>query len=587
VAVGRTPVAVAVDRHTRHVFVVNQASNTLSVLDSKTGALLRVVPVGHGPTAVLLSRSTGQGWVLNTAGNSISVLSTTGAVRRTVPVGTHPAAAIDDVRTHRVFVANAASGTVSVLDARTEVVLRTVPVGRSPSAVAVNETSNRVFVANSGSGTISVLNATTGAVLRSVAAGKSPTTVAVDVTYGHLFVTNSGSGTISVLNATTGAVLRTIAVGRTPSAVEVDPTRHRVFVANRGSGTVSVLDARTGKPLRSVAVGKSPIAVVMDRVGDRAFVVNRDSNTISVLDASIGRATPTPTATRTPTATPTVTPSSNHAITTVFLLVMENHNWSSIAGSSSAPYINTTLLPTASHAEQYYNPPGLHPSLGNYLWLESGQCFTYCGTDNDPSSFPNGLIGPTLHSQLSAAGISWRGYFEDMTDGTCPMAIPGAVSYTVHHNPFVYYNDVTSNPQCPNLKSYADLSGDLANSTVARYNVIVPDKCDDMHDSCAPYNDPIRQGDTWLQNTVPAILNSPAYKNGGALFITWDEAASGDGPIGMIVLSPYARGGGYANAVPYTHSSTLRTLEEIFGVSPYLGDAANATDLRDLFRTFP
>jgi phospholipase C len=289
----------------------------------------------------------------------------------------------------------------------------------------------------------------------------------------------------------------------------------------------------------------------------------------------------------TPTRTPTATPSGNKAIKTVFLIVMENHNWSSIRGSSSAPYINTTLLPMASHAEQYYNPPGLHPSLGNYLWLESGQCFTYCGTDNDPSPFPNGLSGPALHSQLSAAGISWRGYFEGMTNGTCPMAKVG--SYTVHHNPFVYYNDVTSNPQCPNLKSYADLSSDLANNRVARYNLIVPDKCDDMHDSCAPYNDSIRQGDVWLQTTVPAILNSPAYKNGGVLFITWDEGrgSSSDGPIGMIVLSPHAKGGGYANALPYTHSSTLRTLEEIFGVSPYLGDAANATDLRDLFRTFP
>jgi hypothetical protein len=49
----------------------------------------------------------------------------------------------------------------------------------------------------------------------------------------------------------------------------------------------------------------------------------------------------------------------------------------------------------------------------------------------------------------------------------------------------------------------------------------------------------------------------------------------------------YAKGGGYANTIPYTHSSTLRTLEEIFGVSPYLGDAANAADLRDLFSTFP
>jgi len=55
----------------------------------------------------------------------------------------------------------------------------------------------------------------------------------------------------------------------------------------------------------------------------------------------------------------------------------------------------------------------------------------------------------------------------------------------------------------------------------------------------------------------------------------------------MIVLSNNAKGGGYSNTIQYTHSSTLRTLEEIFGLTPLLGDAANASDLSDLFKTFP
>ena len=89
------------------------------------------------------------------------------------------------------------------------------------------------------------------------------------------------------------------------------------------------------------------------------------------------------------------------------------------------------------------------------------------------------------------------------------------------------------------------------------------------------------------QQNLPTILNSQAYQNGGVVFITWDEGEGGDGPIGMIVLSPDAKGGGYSNTIHYTHSSTLHTIEEIFGVTPLLGDAANATDLRDLFTTFP
>jgi hypothetical protein len=48
-----------------------------------------------------------------------------------------------------------------------------------------------------------------------------------------------------------------------------------------------------------------------------------------------------------------------------------------------------------------------------------------------------------------------------------------------------------------------------------------------------------------------------------------------------------AKGHAYANAIHYSHSSMLRTLEEIFGVTPLLGDSAHAIDLRNLFTTFP
>ena len=54
----------------------------------------------------------------------------------------------------------------------------------------------------------------------------------------------------------------------------------------------------------------------------------------------------------------------------------------------------------------------------------------------------------------------------------------------------------------------------------------------------------------------------------------------------MIVLSPKAKAG-YSNSLAYSHSSTLRTMQEIFGVTPLLGDAANATNLSDLFTSFP
>jgi len=281
----------------------------------------------------------------------------------------------------------------------------------------------------------------------------------------------------------------------------------------------------------------------------------------------------------------------------IFLILMENENWASISGNASAPYINNTLLPMASYATQYYNPPGLHPSEPNYLWLEAGTNFGILN-DDDPSVNSQTTTNH-LATLLKNAGISWRGYEESIPGGTCPLTNTGPTDsagdpeYAVRHEPFCFFDDVTctQNTACAyciaNVVPYTQLAGDLASNTVARYNFLTPNLCDDMHDTCTPLSNEILQGDTWLSNNLPQILASQAYLSGGVVFITWDEGENGDGPIGMIVLSPVAKGGGYNNAIHYTHSSTLRTVQEILGVSPLLGDAANATDLGDLFQTGP
>jgi phosphatidylinositol-3-phosphatase len=275
-------------------------------------------------------------------------------------------------------------------------------------------------------------------------------------------------------------------------------------------------------------------------------------------------------------------------IKTVWIILMENHNWSQIHGSRYAPYINS-LLPVASHAEQYFNPPGIHPSLPNYLWLEAGTNFGIL--DDNPPSINQQSTTQHLVTFLQNKGISWKAYEEDISGTDCPLV--DVNKYAVKHDPFVYFDDVTNNldPNSANcighVRPFTELATDLANNTVAQYNFITPNLCDDMHDRCKPINNAIKQGDTWLSQNLPAILNSTAYKNGGAVFITWDEAATGDGPIGMIVLSQFAKGNGYQNSIHYTHGSTLRTFQEIFNATPLLGDAANETDLSDLFAVFP
>jgi acid phosphatase len=267
------------------------------------------------------------------------------------------------------------------------------------------------------------------------------------------------------------------------------------------------------------------------------------------------------------------------SIKNVFVIVMESYGWADIHNNASAPYINS-LLGKASYATQYYPAANIKLSLPEYIWMEAGDNL---GVTNDNSPSKNEQTTKDhLVTYLNNAGVSWKGYFEDIPGTTCPTKDVG--HYAVRHDPLVYFTDVTSDPAycISHIRPFSELAVDLASGSAAQYNFIKPNTCNDMHDDCGGGD--IANGDTWLKNNLPLILNSQVYKNGGAVFLTWDnDDSSIDNPVPMIVLSPAAKGGGYNNDVHYTHGSLVRTIEEIFGVKPLLRNAASVEDLSDLF----
>jgi len=292
-------------------------------------------------------------------------------------------------------------------------------------------------------------------------------------------------------------------------------------------------------------------------------------------------------------------------IQTVFVILMENKGWAGVKSSPSASFITQTLLPASSYAENYHGPNAgnLHPSEPNYIWLEAGDNLGIT-TDNDPDQNHRPQTDH-LVTLLEQQEISWRSYQEDISGLVCPLNSVG--QYKPKHNPMVFFDDVidydtqimAADPLAPRCLAHVrpldELATDLQNGAAARYNFITPNQCNDMHSSCAPQRDEVKQGDDWLAHWIPIIQQSTAYQHGGVIFITWDEAElasdcrNANCPIGMIVLSPLAKGGGYNNMIPYDHSSTLKTIQEIFQVSPLLRHAGDAgvSDLSDLFTTFP
>jgi phosphatidylinositol-3-phosphatase len=234
---------------------------------------------------------------------------------------------------------------------------------------------------------------------------------------------------------------------------------------------------------------------------------------------------------------------------------MENQDYGSIVGSSSAPYINS-LANTYGVATNYSAIS--HPSLPNYIALTSGSD-QGISDDNDPSSHP--LNVPNIFSQLP--GGASRSLEEGMSSN-CAQGNSG--EYAVRHNPETYYTNLGSD--CGSYDVPFGSTPDLS----ARFTFITPNLIDDMHDGT------IADGDNFLKSYVPALLATPQYQSGTtAIFITWDEnSGSGGNQVPCIVISPYTHG--VKDATPYSHYSLLRTTEELLGL-PLLANAASANSM--------
>jgi len=371
----------------------------------------------------------------------------------------------------------------------------------------------------------------------------------------------------------------------------------------------------------------------------------------------------------------------------VFVIILENEGFNVTFGSAAqanpaTQFLAKTLPSQGVMLNQYYGTG--HVSLDNYIAMVSGQSstvqthvdctfyddFKLTGVTPDGQAIGTGCVFPaqfkTVADQLTAAGKTWRGYMEDMGNTptreqkTCGQPLdPGgkvalnelddtqgatpADQYAARHNPFVYFHSLIDSGECArHVVNLNQLQQDLLfERTTANFSFITPNLCHDGHDGGNPPARVCKNGEPgglisanlFLQQVVPMITNSPAFKEDGLLIITFDEGdvstltavngsttpnaittqgvsccgqqpgpnigplvangqplilgfenANGSPPsffistqgfggdrIGGVLLSPFLKPGTVSN-LPFNHYSMLKTVEDIFGLG-HLGYA--------------
>jgi phosphatidylinositol-3-phosphatase len=309
----------------------------------------------------------------------------------------------------------------------------------------------------------------------------------------------------------------------------------------------------------------------------------------------------------------------------VWVVVLENESASTtFAANSPAPFLARTLTASGAFVPNYFGIG--HASLDNYIAMISGQApnpMTQGDCQQYTDVFP-GAVGSdgqvvglgcvyaasvkTIADQLSAKGLSWKGYMQDMgndpsrepatcahptlnsSDGT--QTATAKDSYAARHDPFVYFHSIIDSPQCgQRVVPLTALQGDLASeATTPAFSFITPSLCEDGHDAPCADGRPggLASANTFLSTWMPRITASPAFNDGGLVIVTFDESdmsdtasccgeaagpsspmpgitGPGGGKVGAVLLSPYIRPG-TASTRSYNHYSLLRSLEDFFGV---------------------
>jgi hypothetical protein len=335
-------------------------------------------------------------------------------------------------------------------------------------------------------------------------------------------------------------------------------------------------------------------------------------------------------------------PAKLPAIDHVFVVMLADEPYAATFGpDSAAPYLAHTLERRGTLLARYYAVA--HGQLANGIALVSGQGPTAGTTADCPAYvdvapatiaadeqvagdgcvFPDQT--PTLAGELEVKHRTWRAYVQGIGEGAggppaCAhpalgqpdptLATPPGTSgaYATFRNPFVYFSGLVESPSCATDDvGLGSLDADLASAgRTPSLSYIVPDRCHDGSPGPCPGGGAggLPAADALLAQIVPKILASRAYKQGGLLVITTDEAPStgeladsssccgqprypnlpsptgvaaalppeGGGQVGALLLSPFVKARTISQQ-PYNHYSLLRTIEDLFSLK-HLGYAA-------------
>ena len=248
------------------VYVTNEGSGDLSVIDGGSNAVVGRWPLGKRPRGIAAAADGKRLYVAMSG----SPLAGPGVDESRLPP---PDKTADGI------------GVIELSSGRLQ---RLLPGVSDPEQLAVGHDGTRLYVASEDTGKAVIMRVPDGAIPGEVGVGGEPEGVAVSERAGLIGFTSETASTVARLDARSARLLGTIAVGQRPRDLAFTPDGARLFVTSENGSGVTVIDVQSRKPLRTIHLagqGARPKGLALSADGARVYVATGRGAHVVALDA--------------------------------------------------------------------------------------------------------------------------------------------------------------------------------------------------------------------------------------------------------------------------------------------------------------
>jgi YVTN family beta-propeller protein len=262
-----TPAAAeAVQGGAYRVYVTNESSGDLTVIDARKHTVVKTLPLGKRPRGVRVSAD---GRTLYVA-LSGSPLAPPGVDESTLPP------------------ADKAADGIGVLDAE-RLELRTILRGFSdPEQIAVSADGSRLYIASEDTGTAFIAEGADGAILQRLKVGGEPEGITMSPDGKYVYVTSEEDHRVAVIDTAARKVIRSFETGKRPRDIAFSPDGRFAYVSGETDASLTIVDAAKHEPVARVVIpGENvrPMGVVASPDGSRVYVATGRGRSVVAIDA--------------------------------------------------------------------------------------------------------------------------------------------------------------------------------------------------------------------------------------------------------------------------------------------------------------